>query len=152
MFEISNVTDQKLIENLKQTVKTERKTQGEFLRYLCEVDNRGLYLKEGYSSLHRFCTQALGFSDASAWKRIQAARASKRFPVILEMVRGGSLTLSNVSILSPHLSDENASQLLKEAQGKNRLEVEKMVVAVHPKPDTDDSIRRLPVKTAPPTT
>ena len=118
MFEIRNFTDQKLIENLKDTVKTERETQGEFLRYLCEVDNRGLYLKEGYSSLHRFCTQALGFSDASAWKRIQVARASKRFPVILEMVGSGKLSLSNVSILSPHLCDENAPSLLKEAQAR----------------------------------
>jgi len=46
---------------------------------IAEVDARRLYLSEGYSSLHVFCIERLGFSEDATWKRTQVARAAQEF-------------------------------------------------------------------------
>jgi hypothetical protein len=71
---ISSLTDQNLIAELKNLVQQEREVLAETIRYLQEVDTRRLYLELGYSSLFSFCTQGLGYSEGSAYRRIKAAR------------------------------------------------------------------------------
>ena len=54
------------------------------LALLAEVDARRLYLGEGCSSLFTYCTQVLHLSEHAAYHRIEAARAARQYPVILD--------------------------------------------------------------------
>src|SRR3989304_2522305 len=72
-----------------------------------EGDARRLHLAEGYSSLFTYCTEVLRLSEHAAYGRIEAARAARRFAVILEMLSEGSVTLTTVGLLAPHLPAEN---------------------------------------------
>ena len=64
-----------------------------------QVDKRQLYRDAGCSSLYTFCTDGLGLSESEAYLRMEAARAARRFPLILERLADGSVTLTAVSML-----------------------------------------------------
>ena len=57
-----------------------------------------------HPSLHAYCCEALGLSDGEAYNRIEVARAARRFPVILEMLAAGTVTLTAVRLLAPRLT------------------------------------------------
>jgi hypothetical protein len=57
---------------------------------LGELDARRLYLGEGCASLFAYCTQTLRLSEHAAYHRIEAARAARLFPIILDLVADGT--------------------------------------------------------------
>ena len=85
----------------------EREATARLIALLAEVDERRLYLGEGCSSLFTYCTQALHLSEHAAYGRIEAARAARRFPVVLDLLSEASLTLTSVTLLAPHLTPTN---------------------------------------------
>jgi hypothetical protein len=119
------------------------------LSHLAEFDARGLHLGAGFSSLFAYCTAALGYSEQSAYNRIEAARAARRFPLILELLAAGRVTLTNVRLLAPHLTPQNHRTLLAEAAGKSRLQVEELMALHFPRPEAPTSVRKLPATAIP---
>jgi hypothetical protein len=99
----------------------------ELLRLLAELDARRLYLGEGCSSLFSYCTQVLHLSEHAAYHRIEAARAARQFPVVLELLAEGALTLTNLALLRPHLTADNHRTLLAHARHKTKRDVEHQV-------------------------
>ncbi|HEY5961948.1 MAG TPA: hypothetical protein VIV60_35560, partial [Polyangiaceae bacterium] len=95
------------------------------LQHLAEVERRGLHLEKGCSSLFAYCVKRLGFSEDVAYKRVGAARFARRFPLALELVAQGSLHLSALMLVGPHLTDANHRDWLVAAAGKSKKEVEK---------------------------
>jgi hypothetical protein len=82
---------------LAETIRlaaNERRATGQLIAALAEVDARKLYLAEGCSSLFVYCTRVLHLSEHAAYARIEAARAAWRFPMILEFLVDGSITLT----------------------------------------------------------
>ena len=108
-----------------------------------ELDARKLYLREGCSSLFTYCTQVLHFSEHAAYGRIEAARAARRFPAILEQLANGSLTLTAVGLLAAHLTPENHADVLATARHKSKRDVERIVAALRPLPAVPSSVRKL---------
>ena len=53
------------------------------MAHLASSTTRRLYLAQGYGSLFSYCTQALLLAEHAAYNRIEAARASRRFPASL---------------------------------------------------------------------
>src|SRR2546425_12356302 len=84
------------------------------------------------------------FSEQETYNRIAAARTARRFPVTLELLADGSINLTTIRLLAPHLTAENHRSVLEAARGKRTHEVEKIVASLAPKPDVADSIRKLP--------
>jgi hypothetical protein len=115
---------------------------------LAELDERRLYLGEGYSSLFTYCTQALHLSEHAAYGRIEAARAARRFGLILDLLADGALTLTTICLLAPHLTKENHVDVLESARHKSKRDVEHLVAALRPKPAMPSSIRKLPAARA----
>ena len=54
-----------------------------------------------------YCTEVLHLSEAEAYLRIAAARASREHPVLLTMLADGRLHLTAIAKLAPHLTPEN---------------------------------------------
>jgi hypothetical protein len=140
------MTDEALVEETKRAAERERRSTADLLALLIELERRALPLALGYSSTFTYCTRVLLMSEQAAYKRITAARAARRYPAILELLARGELTLSSVKILAPHLTRENVDALLDAARHKSTREVEQLIAAAHPQPDTPATVRALPVQ------
>jgi 5-methylcytosine-specific restriction endonuclease McrA len=98
------------------------------LAHIAEVDARQLYRGMGCSSMHSYCVGALHLSDDAAYKRIQAARAARRLPALFVAIAEGRLHLTAVCLLAPHLTSENAEELIDAATHRRKAEIEAWLV------------------------
>jgi hypothetical protein len=121
----------------------------EFLIHLSEIDARKLYAARSYSSMFAFCVGALHLSEDATCTRIAVMRAMHRFPVVLECIRTRSVHLTGLRLLEPHLTEENHRDVLAEATGKSKRDIEELVARLAPRPPVPDSIRKLPPRAAP---
>jgi hypothetical protein len=144
MMDVGRVTDRELIAQLRHLVRVDRTLSARLLVHLGEVDARGLYRQDAYPSMFAYCVEELRMSEAEAYLRIQAARLGRQFPLILQLFANGSLHLTAIKLLGPHLTVGNHAQLLEQASGKNKREIELIVAAVAPRPDVPSRMRKLP--------
>jgi hypothetical protein len=133
-----------LVAEVKRLLRSEHEATAQLVAYLGELDERRLYLAEGYSSLFKYCTDALAMSEDEAFFRIHAARTAHRFPGVLAMLADGSIHLTTVRLISSHLTAENANELLAAVAGKSKRDVEHYVATRFPQPGPADSVRKLP--------
>src|SRR6058998_3019613 len=98
---LASLTNEQLLERIRTLATSEREATATLIAALAELDARRLYLGEGFSSLFTYCTQALHLSEHAAYNRIEAARAARRLPMILELVAEGAVTLTTVRLLAP---------------------------------------------------
>jgi 5-methylcytosine-specific restriction endonuclease McrA len=144
----SSLSDAALVAEVKRLAGCERRATVELIVHLAELDARRLHLSAGFPSLFAYCTGALSLSEDAAFNRIRAARAARRFPCILDLLRDGSLNVTTVRLLGPRLTVENHAELLAAATGKNRRAVEVLLARRFPEPDTPATVRKLPAPRA----
>jgi hypothetical protein len=144
------LTNQQLLTDVAAVAAQERETTARLIRLLSEVDSRRLYLGEGYSSLFTFCTQRLRFSEHAAYGRIEAARAGRKFPLVFDLLANGSVTLTTICLLAPHLTEENHRRLLAASTHQSKRQVEELIAALRPQPTVPSMVRKLPTSTAVP--
>jgi hypothetical protein len=141
---IVRLSDDDLVAHVQRAAAHERRATAELIALLMELDSRRLYRAQGCSSLFTYCTQVLHLSEHAAYGRIEAARAAQRFPVILERLADGSLNLTAIGLLSPHLTSTNHLEVLEAARHKSKREVEQLVARLNPRPDARPVVRKLP--------
>jgi hypothetical protein len=139
-----SLSDRDLLAEVARAAARERCATAHLVRLLMELDARRLYLGEGFSSLFTYCTQALHLAEHAAYNRIEAARAARRFPIVLELLDEGTVTLTAVRLLAPHLTPENHREVLAGVRYKSKREVEAIVAGLYPRPDVPTVIRKLP--------
>jgi len=69
----------------------------------------------------------------------------RRFPVILAMLAEGSVNLTAIRLLAPHLTPANHIDVLAQARGKRKAQVAEIVAALAPRPDVATTVRRVAV-------
>ncbi len=144
-------TDAELITRLKQLIGRSNELCADSLAYLAEMDERKSYAASGYSSLFSYCVSVLNLPEDAAYKRIQAARAARKFPLIFKLVAAGVLHLSGICLLAKHLTAENHKELLAAASRKSKRKIEELVAQKFPRPDVQTSLRKKPASTSTPT-
>jgi hypothetical protein len=122
MFE--RVQDEQLLSECKKQVLEEKSATAKVLEYLIEIDKRKLWIKEGYASMYDFCIRYLGYSEGEANRRIQAARLSHRVEAVKTLLEKGEISLTNLTLLSPVLTLDNAKELLPKVIGQPSRKVE----------------------------
>jgi hypothetical protein len=145
----SHLSDAALEAEVKRLAHREREATVHLVAHLAELDTRRLYLGAGFSSLFTYCTTVLRLSEHESYNRIEAARAARRYPIILCMLSEGALNLTTVRLLAPHLRNDNHEQLLAAASGLSKREVEELLARQFPRPEVPSSIRKLPVPAPP---
>jgi hypothetical protein len=140
---LGHLSDAELAARLKSLAAREREAMVPLVAHLVELDTRDLHLREGYGSLFAYCREQLGLSAHDAYHRIAAARAARRFPVVLQMLKEGSVSLTAVKLLAPHLTDDNHREVLASARGRSRAEVEELVARLWPWPDAPPLVRQV---------
>lgn len=144
----SRLTDDELTIAVRRFATEERASTVQLIAHLAEFDARRLHLAAGFSSLFAYCCEVLRLSEHATYNRIEAARAARRFPGILERLAEGSLNLALVRVLAPHLTEENHQQVLREVSGRSKREVEEVVARLRPRADVPASIRKVPERSA----
>ncbi len=141
---LSHLSDEELLAEARVAAGREREATARLIALLAQLDARRLYLGEGCSSLFTYCTQVLHLSEHAAYGRIEAARTARRFPVALDLLTDGSVTLTVVTLLAPHLTPANYCDVLNEARHKTKREVEHIVARLRPQPAVPATVRKLP--------
>ena len=141
---LQELTESELLARVKRLVRSERQATAALVAHLAEIENRKLYLEEGCGSLFSYCTQVLHLSEHAAYNRIEAARAARRFPLVLASLAHGDVHLAAVKLLAPHLTPENHRDLLAAAKNKSKRAIEELIARLRPQPDVPAVIRKMP--------
>jgi 5-methylcytosine-specific restriction endonuclease McrA len=146
----ATLSDQELLAHLSTLAGREREASAELVAHLAALDARpSLYAARGYGSLHAYCTEALRFSEDAASNRIEAARACRRFPMILDLLASGEMTLTSARLLGRHLTPENHRAVLQNAKGRTLKQIDLLVATLDPQPDALSLVRKLPTAMVP---
>jgi len=145
LSEAHKLSDGDLAARVRSLAQQERSATAALVAHLAVFDARRLFLAEGCTSLFAYCTEVLRLAEYAAYNRIEAARAARDIPVLLEMLAAGDLTLATVRLLAPHLRQDTGAELLAAARGKSKREVEELVAELRPKPPVPPSIRMRPL-------
>jgi hypothetical protein len=139
------LSDQDLLVRLDVLAAKEREASAELVGHLAVLDSRpSVYAAQACGSLFAYCTEVLRLSEDAACTRIEAARACRRFPLVLDLLASGTLTLTAVRLLSRHLTPENHREVLSRASHRSRREIEALVAELAPRPDVPGFVRALP--------
>ena len=127
MENLKKIKDNDLLQNFSNLVTQEREATASVVAHLAEIDRRKLYAREGYASLFGYITEKYHYCGGSAYRRIQAARLSLRFPEILDFIKNGKLNLTTLCLIAPHIHEENKASIIEKVIGKSKKEVEYIV-------------------------
>ncbi|HKP59081.1 MAG TPA: HNH endonuclease signature motif containing protein [Polyangiales bacterium] len=141
---VARLDDVALMVGLQRLVRQDRALTARLLLHLGEVEARGLYREQAFSSMFEYAVEALRMSDAEAYVRLRAAKIAREFPLILQMLDRNELHLTAVKLLAPHLTQANHVEVLERARARTKREVEKLVAELAPKPDVPSVVRKLP--------
>jgi hypothetical protein len=144
---LASLSSSELLARTHQLVKHSCGLEADLLAHLGEIDERKLYLERAYPSMFAFCVGEFGFSEEATYNRIMVARAARRLPAMLEVLRSGDVHLGGLRLLAPHLTAENNGEVLARAAGKTKRQIEELVAALAPRPPVPSMIRKLPEPT-----
>ena len=140
----THLTDSQLVDAVARCARGERDATVLLVAHLAEMDARQLHLAAGFSSLFAYCREVLRLSESATCKRIDVARAARQYPVILDLLAEGALSLSTARLIAPHLTEENHRELIASAAGRGQRAVQDLVARWFPRPDVAPLVRRLP--------
>src|SRR6266571_223514 len=149
IYSLSHLGDRALLRDLAALVAQDRATTARLLAHIAECDARRLYLPAAYPSMYAYCVHELRLSEDAAYKRIRAARTARQFPAIFDAVTEARLHLSGVVLLAPHLTPENADELLAAAANRSKAEIEHLLAQRFPRPDLPTRLEALSSAPAP---
>lgn len=125
-FNFQKVSSVELFQKLQSLVQTERKITQLILECINEIEQRKLHLEKGYSSLFDFLTLAMGYSAASAQRRIDGARLLRQLPEVGEKLERGHLNLSQVSLLQKTIRTYQLETTKKVTLEQKKILLEKL--------------------------
>jgi 5-methylcytosine-specific restriction endonuclease McrA len=120
------------IEHFLKANTKERAAIAEVVSSLIPIMDDKLYVQEGYSSLFAFLTNGCQYSEASAYRRIAAAKVVKLRRESLELLQAGKLTLCSMAEMAKVITEENADTLLAVVQGLSKRKTEAVVAKALP--------------------
>jgi len=139
----SMISDDELLRGLSKLLQESRRVESDLVAHIGEVEHRRLFVRYA-SSMFTYVTEALNLSEHEAYLRIGVARAARKHPMVLEMLRDGRLHLSGIARLAPLLTEANREMVLARAEGKSKREIEELVAELSPREDVPATIRKLP--------
>lgn len=135
---LKHLTDKVLLEDLKMLVASERVFLTKILHHLKEVEDRKLYADLKYTSFFDYVVKELGYSEAAASRRIQAARLLKQIPALEKKIESGSLNLTNLAKAGRMFKENEIknpakqNEILKKIENKSSRECEKELISFMP--------------------
>ena len=142
---LKSLSDDELLVRLSDVSKQSRRAESVLVAHIDEVDARRLFAREALPSMFRYCIDVLNLSEAEAYRRIGAARLSRKCPVLLTMLEDGRIHLCGIAVLAKHLTEANYENVLARATHKSKRE---LVAELAPKQDVPPTVRKRPQRKA----
>ncbi len=137
-MKIQNISNEKLLSEIKKLAVCERKVGLEILKYICEVERRKCYIDLGYSGLFSYLTKELKYDESSAYKKIESAKLLKEYPHLEEKIAAGSITPTNLTILATTLKKNGVTdkakklEIISANENKSKIELQKSLFELFP--------------------
>jgi hypothetical protein len=131
---LKHLSDRTLLAETKKFVAREREISLQLLHHLKEIERRRAFADLGYRSLFDYVTRELGYSDASAARRIRAARLIAHIPEIESKFESGLLNLNHIAMAAQLFKNEDISdkkiqmEVLGKMENKSSREAEKTLL------------------------
>ncbi len=148
-MQLTDLSDDALLASLRAICGEGNRLLARMLVHLGEVEERRLHVKAACSSMFDYCMRRLGMSEGEAYRRIAAARLTRKFPSLLPRVERGDIHLTALVAIRDVVTASNVDEVASEVAGKSKREVEEIVARRAPKPDVPATIRKLPERPAP---
>jgi hypothetical protein len=148
---LQSIPDDELLHRLAELMRQSRRAEADIVAHIAEVEERRLYAREAFPSMFAYCMDVLHLSEAEAYLRIAAARASRKHPILLTMLADGRLHLTAIDKLAPHLTRVNRDRLLERATHQSKRQILELIAEIAPRPDVPVMVRKLPERRTPPT-
>jgi 5-methylcytosine-specific restriction endonuclease McrA len=139
-YETSHFSNDALRHDLEARVAHDCRSTAVLLSRVGEFDERKLYLEEAHPSMFSYCLHELHFCEGTASRRIYAARAARRFPLLFDAVADGRLHLTAVVMLSKYLTSGNLDELVAAATHRSKAEIEQLIADRFPRPDLPERL------------
>lgn len=144
--ECRSLSDEELSKALRFLAHHEKRNVARLIAHLIEFDRRKLAPKEDGRSLFEHCVRELGFEEFDAYRRVKATRFAQRYPIALDLLGDGKVTLSALAALEQQLPrGADGRAWLKRVEGRTRREVEALLAVEFPQETRPDFVRRLPL-------
>ena len=131
-YHLHSLSDNHLINSAQTVLRTLRRVDLALLEHLAEIERRELHLKSGYSSLFKMCIEKFRLSEASAYRRVAAARLIRKFPLVKVQFLSGEVSMCTLAMVAGKMgelvSDAARVELLAAVGGKSKSQVE-MILA-----------------------
>jgi len=129
---IRTLSDVEVVMRVEHAAEVSRLGIVELVVSLAELERRGLHLRNGYSSLYKFCIRALKMSEDQAYRHANAVKLARKYPVILEMLEDGRIHLASLAMIRRYLLLGN-EWLIEAVAGLSKREVQKLLALFFPK-------------------
>ena len=152
-YATSHFSNRELLHDFDTRVAHNHTSLAVLLTRIAEIDERRLYLPEGYPSMKAFLVQRMRLpTENAAYKRLTAARLVRKYPGVLVALAAGRLHLTAVLMLGHHLTSANADELVAAALDKTCFELEVVLAGRFPRPDLPERLSAIamPVASLPP--
>jgi hypothetical protein len=143
-WDLGRISDEQLRAGLATLLASGYRTEARIIAHIAEVEERKIHAQDGSPSLFDYCVRRLGLSESEAFHRLTAARIARRFPVVFAMIERREIHLTAVCLLRDYLTAENYLELLAEAAGKTKLQIQELLARRFPRPDVASYVRKLP--------
>ncbi len=117
---------------------TYKKTEGDLLEVLEQVDRHRIYLKHGHSCLFLYVVRELGLSESVAYNLITVCRKAREVPELRALIGQGAITLSNARKIAPVITVQNKALWLEKAASLSQRALEKEIIKVRPQEATPE--------------
>src|SRR5262245_32359411 len=97
--ELSGVGVEALVERAYELRQNERLSMVDLLVHLAELERRNAIVGIGYAGLWDFLTKYLGYSKGAAGRRKAGVEVVRRFPLVVQYLRDGRLSLSTLLVV-----------------------------------------------------
>src|SRR6478736_938860 len=145
-----SLTNAELSAEVARLAVGEREATVALIVHLAEFDARRLYEGAGFHSLFDYGQTVLHLSEDAIYNRMEAARAARDYPAVVDMLWAGTLSPTTARMLRRHLTPENHRELLAAAAGLGKRGVEHLLAWWFPEPDVAPSVRKLPQRPSAP--
>ena len=143
-YSLTHLSNEELRRALSTKAANEKEATAELIAHIAEFDERKLYLPAAYPSMLAYCAGELKLSEDAAKKRIQVARVAKGCPAVFEALAEGRVHLTGLRLLAPHLTPENADELLAAATHKSMDDIERTLAERNPRLDVPAQVVAVP--------
>lgn len=148
-WDLGQLSDVGLRRELGELLASSCRVEARIVAHLAEVDRRKLYLKDGFSSLYKYCLRKLKLSESESFSRMTAAGIARRFPIVFTLLDQRKIHLSGLCLLSRFVTSENHRELLEAACGKTKAQIDELLAERFPGKHAEERIRRLKARVRP---